>query len=80
MLGVAKSSSAPGKVQFNVYLPTGLARAVRHRAIDEGRSTSAVVEAALTVYLRTVSAQTPSGLVPADVEELSGTLGAGEVR
>jgi len=79
MLGMATSSSPPGKAQFNVYLPTPLARAVRHRAVDEGRSTSALVEAALIAYLGAVSAQTPSDPTPADIEVLSGTRGVVEV-
>lgn len=45
--------SPPPKVQFNVYLPPELVKEFKHRAIDEGRTLSAVVGSALTAYLAT---------------------------
>ncbi|WP_311765881.1 ribbon-helix-helix protein, CopG family, partial [Actinomyces sp. 217892] len=39
------------KQQLNVYVPPELARAAKHRAIDEGTSLSRLVENALRAYL-----------------------------
>jgi CopG-like RHH_1 or ribbon-helix-helix domain, RHH_5 len=37
--------------QFNVYLPVGLIREVKHHAVETERSLSSIVEVAVTEYL-----------------------------
>lgn len=50
------------KVQFNVYLPAELVRELKHRAIDEGVSLSALVEHIATGYLASQASQAgPAG-------------------
>lgn len=44
------SANSP-KVQFNVYLPADLVRELKHRAIDEGVSLSALVERIAAQYV-----------------------------
>jgi predicted HicB family RNase H-like nuclease len=47
MAGIGKT----GKAQFNVYLPPDLVREIKHRAIDEGISLSALVEQVMSEFL-----------------------------
>jgi hypothetical protein len=48
---MAPDRPAADKQQFNIYLPPGLIRRVKHAAVDQATSLSRLVEDALIAHL-----------------------------
>lgn len=56
------------KSQFNVYLPAELVRAIKHQAIDEGTSLSALVEKVMRRHLSSAEPPAENAAPPTDGE------------
>lgn len=51
----------PEKQQLSIYVQPDVVRMVKHRAIDEGKSLSRLVEDALRLYLSRTDDDDPTG-------------------